>query len=157
MNILHVVQGYTPAVGGTELQIQRISEELVRQYGDGVTVFTSDCYNAGGFVDPLAPRMRVGWEEINGVRVRRFRAANLAGPVLKPVQWLAFRLGLPGNEYLRVAYSGPHLPGLADAVRQHPADIVTAASFPLLHMFTTLKSARRAGRPVIGTTRMPAW
>jgi glycosyltransferase involved in cell wall biosynthesis len=149
MNILHVVQGYTPAIGGTELQIQRISEELVRQFGDKVTVFTSDCYNAGGFVKPTAPRIPVGWEEINGVKVRRFRAFNLAGPVLKPIQWLAFKLGLPLNEYLRVWYSGPHLSGLAGAIRQYPADIVTAASFPLLHMFTALKSARQAGRPVI--------
>ena len=148
MDILHVVQGYTPAIGGTELQIQRISEELVHQFGDRVTVFTSDCYNAGGFVNPFSPRMSAGWEEINGVKVRRFRAFNQAAPFLKPIQWLAFKLGLPFNEYLRVWYSGPHLPGLADAVRQYPADMVAAASFPLLHMFTTLKSTRQAGRPV---------
>ena len=149
MDILHVVQGYTPAIGGTELQIQRISEELVHQFGDRVTVFTSDCYNAGGFVNPFSPRMSASWEEINGVKVRRFRAFNQAGPLLKPIQWLAFKLGLPFNQYLRVWYSGPHLPGLADAVRRYPSDLVAAASFPLLHMFTTLKSARQVGRPVI--------
>ncbi len=149
LDILHVVQGYTPAVGGTELQIQRVSEELVSQFGDRVTVFTTDCFNAGGFVDPSAPRMPAGLEEINGVRVRRFRVVNWAGPLLKPVQWLAFKLGLPFNEYLRVWYSGPHIPGLAAAIEGQPADVVVGASFPLLHMFTTLKSAQQAGRPVV--------
>jgi glycosyltransferase involved in cell wall biosynthesis len=149
VDILHVVQGYSPAVGGTEIQIQRVSEELVRQFGDRVTVFTSDCYNAGGFVDPLARRMPAGNQEINGVQVRRFKAFNLAGPVLKPLQWLAFRLGLPFNEYLRVWYSGPHLPGMAAAVRTWQGDVVSAASFPLLHMFTALDAAVKSGKPVI--------
>ena len=149
MDILHVVQGYTPAVGGTELQIQRVSEELVSQFGDRVTVFTTDCYNAGGFVTPSAPRLPTGREEINGVQVRRFHVVNWAGPLLKPLQWLAFKLGLPFNEYLRVWYSGPHIPGLAEAIQQQAADVVVGASFPLLHMFTTLNSARQAGRPVV--------
>ena len=149
MNILHVVQGYSPAVGGTEIQIQRVSEELVRQFGDRVTVFTSDCFNAGGFVNPTAPRLAAGREEINGVQVRRFKVFNLAAPLLKPFQWLAFRLDLPFNEYLRVWYSGPHLPGLAAAVREFPAEVVAAASFPLLHMFTTLEAAAQAGRQAV--------
>ena len=34
LRILHVVQGYTPGVGGTERVIQRLSEELVSQFGD---------------------------------------------------------------------------------------------------------------------------
>ena len=149
MNILHVVQGYSPAVGGTEIQVQRISEELARQFGDLVTVFTSDCFNAGGFVNPRARRFPVGKEEINGVQVHRFRAFNLAGPVLKPLQWLAFRLGLPFNEYLRVWYSGPHLPGLRAAIQSWRGDVVAAASLPLLHIFTALDAAVQSGKPVV--------
>src|SRR5262249_5980128 len=41
LRILHVVQGYAPAIGGTERVVQRLSEEIVRQYGDEVTVFTT--------------------------------------------------------------------------------------------------------------------
>ena len=149
MNILHVVQGYSPAVGGTEIQIQRVSEELVRQFGDRVTVFTSDCFNAGGFVNPRARRMPAKSEEINGVQVKRFKVFNLAGPVLKPFQWLAFKVGLPFNEYLRVWYSGPHLAGLADAVKEWESEVIAAASFPLLHMFTALNAAKKSRRPVV--------
>jgi glycosyltransferase involved in cell wall biosynthesis len=121
----------------------------VRQFGDRVTVFTSDCYNAGGFVQPGAPRISAGWEEIKGVHVHRFRVLNRFGPILKPVQWLAFKLHLPFNEYLRVWYSGPHIPGLAESIRKSQAGIIAAASFPLLHMFTTLKSGRQSERPVV--------
>ena len=69
MKILHVTQGYAPAIGGTELLIQRVSEELVRQFGDEVTVFTTDCYSGEAFFTLSAPRLPVGWEERNGVRV----------------------------------------------------------------------------------------
>ena len=41
MKILHVTQGYSPAVGGVEWLIQQVSEELVRSFGDDVTVFTT--------------------------------------------------------------------------------------------------------------------
>jgi len=149
MDILHVVQGYTPAVGGTELQIQRVSEELVSQFGDRVTVFTTDCYNAGGFVNPRAPRLPVVCEVINGVRVKRFHVVNLAGPLLKPLQWAAFKMNLPFNEYLRLWYSGPHIPGLSAAISDFQADVISAASFPLLHMFKTLSAGKRTGRPVV--------
>lgn len=149
MDILHVVQGYTPAVGGTELQIQRVSEELVSQFGDRVTVFTTDCYNAGGFVNPRAPRLPAGCEVINGVSVQRFHVINLAGPLLKPLQWAAFKLKLPFNEYLRVWYSGPHIPGLGAALSNFQTDVIAAASFPLLHMFTTLTTGKRKRRPVV--------
>jgi len=71
MNILHVVQGYTPAIGGTEWLIQHISEELVHSFGDNVTVFTTNCYNGEGFWNPKLPRMSTGSEIINGVRVIR--------------------------------------------------------------------------------------
>ena len=42
LRVLHVVQGYAPAVGGTERVIQRLSEELVARYGDEVTVFITN-------------------------------------------------------------------------------------------------------------------
>ena len=72
MKILHVVQGYYPAIGGTEWLIQRLSEELVRQFQDDVTVFTTDCLNGEGFFKPEAPRLKAGWEERRGVKIRRF-------------------------------------------------------------------------------------
>ena len=69
MKVLHVVQGYFPAIGGTDHLIQRVSEELVLQFSDEVTVFTTNCYSSEAFSTPWMPRMAHGWEEINGVHV----------------------------------------------------------------------------------------
>ena len=73
MDVLHVVHGYAPARGGTEVLFQRVSEGLVRDYGDSVTVYTTRGYNTGYFVDPGQPAIpyREG-EQRNGVSIRRF-------------------------------------------------------------------------------------
>jgi glycogen synthase len=150
MRIIHVTQGYTPAVGGTELLVQRVSEELVR-VGDSVTVFTTDCYNGEAFYTPAMPRLPPGWDEIAGVRVRRFPVRRRTSRLLRVPQAVAYRLRLPGNARLRAWAGGPIVPGLRDAIRDHPADVVAAASFPLLHMFDAVAAARASRRPVVLT------
>jgi glycosyltransferase involved in cell wall biosynthesis len=149
MKILHVTQGYHPAIGGTEWLVQRVSEELVAQFGDEVTVFTTDCYSGEAFFTPSLPRMPAGWEELNGVRVRRFSVNSRASRLLRFPQAIAYNLGLPGNQYLRALAGGPIIPGLEEAIRDHPADLIAASSFPLLHMFATLRAARATRRPCV--------
>lgn len=160
MDVLHVTQGYYPAIGGTELLIQRVSEELARQFGDRVTVFTTDCYNGEAFFMPGLPRLPLGQEEINGVSVRRFPVRSRISRLLRFPQSVAFRLGLPGNQHLRALASGPIVPGLERAIRRHPAEVIAASSFPLLHMFTALRAARADGRPCVlhgGLHPQDAW
>ncbi|HZR83352.1 MAG TPA: glycosyltransferase family 4 protein [Candidatus Binatia bacterium] len=149
LRILHVVQGYAPAIGGTERVVQRLSEELVRQFGDDVTVFTTDSYSAEAFPRPSLPRMAPGWESRNGVRVRRFPVWRKPGALLNVVQGVAFRWNLPFNEHLRTWYGGPLIPLLAGAIRRFPADVVASSSFPLMHMYDALRGAHRAGRPCV--------
>jgi glycosyltransferase involved in cell wall biosynthesis len=149
MKILHVTQGYHPAIGGTEWLMQRVSEELVAQFGDEVTVFTTNCYNGEAFFTPSLPRLPVGWEEINGVRVRRFAVNSRASQLLRFPQAVAYNFGLPGNQYLRALAGGPLIPGLKEAIRTHSAEVIAASSFPLLHMFISLSAARETNRPCI--------
>lgn len=149
LRVLHVVQGYTPAVGGSERVIQRLSEELVARYGDRITVFTTDCRNAEAFPRPSFPRLALGWETLRGVEVRRFRVLRNLGPLLGPLQRAAFRFGVPFNDHLRTWYAGPIIPGLARAVRRYDADVVAATSFPLRHMYQALRGAHASGRPCV--------
>jgi glycosyltransferase involved in cell wall biosynthesis len=149
MKILHVTQGYTPAIGGTELLIQRVSEELVRQFGDEVTVFTTNCFNGEGFFNPKLPRLQPGDEEINGVKVRRFPVNSQISQMVRFPQKVAYRLRLPFNEHLRTISGGPIIPGLKKAIQEFPADIIAASSFPLLHMYAALNGARKSGRPCV--------
>jgi glycosyltransferase involved in cell wall biosynthesis len=147
MNVLHVTQGYAPAIGGTELLIQRVSEELVRQAGDDVTVFTTDCLNGEAFFTPSLPHLPVGWEEQGGVRIRRFPVRRRLSRWLRTPQAVAYRLHLPFNERLRALAGGPIVPGLRQAIRDWPCDVIAASSFPLLHMFDALEGA--GSRPVV--------
>jgi glycosyltransferase involved in cell wall biosynthesis len=148
MKILHVTQGYWPAVGGTEFLVQRVSEELVAQFNDDLTVFTTDCYNGEGFFLP-ARRMPVGLEEQNGVHIRRFHVQYRVSQLARIAQSPMFRLRLPLNQYFRAVASGPIVPGLRRAIRHEPADVIAASSFPLLHMFDALAAARASGRPCV--------
>jgi len=149
MRILHVTQGYAPAVGGTELLMQRVSEELVGRAHDAVTVFTTNCYNGDAFYSPALPSMPVGWSDVNGVRVQRFPVRRRVSQALRGPQAIAYKLGLPFNERMRALAGGPIVPGLRDAIRTEPADVVVAASFPLLHMFDAQAAARESGRPCV--------
>ncbi len=147
MKILHVTQGYAPAIGGTEWLIQRVSEELVSQFGDDVTVFTTNCFNGEAFFSPHLPAMPVGWEELNGVKILRFAVRRRLGQIFRKIQTPFFHLGIPGNQYLRALGSGPIIPGLEAEIRKQPADVIAASSFPLLHMFAVQRAARATGRP----------
>jgi glycosyltransferase involved in cell wall biosynthesis len=149
MKVLHVTQGYWPAIGGTELLIQRVSEELVAQYRDDVTVFTTDCYTGESFFLP-GRRLPAGWEELNGVHVRRFQVrAQRLSLLARHVQAPFFRHRVPFNQYLRAVAGGPLVPGLTRAIRDREADVVAASSFPLLHMFAAMRGAHSSGRPAV--------
>lgn len=149
MRILHVTQGYAPAIGGTERVIQRVSEELVRQFGDEVSVFTTDCLSGEAFSDPAQPALGTGWGEVNGIPVRRFRVRRRVSRMLTRPQRFAWRHRLPLNQYLRAATSGPVIPDLTREIRRFPADVIVASSFPLLHMFSALRGARASHRPCV--------
>jgi len=149
MKILHVTQGYTPAVGGTELLVQKVSEGIVSQFGDEVTVFTTNCFSGDAFYTPGLPTMPTGWEEINGVRVRRFPVLSRISRLFYPFRPNLRKLRFPGNQYLRNFYNGPIIPGLAKAIRDADFDVLMASSFPLLHMFVALKAAHQTDRPCV--------
>ena len=149
MKILHVVQGYTPAIGGTEWLVQNLSEHLVSQFHDEVTVYTTNVYNCDAFYEPWRRRLPPGETTIHGVRVRRFPVISLFGPGLKLVQFAAYRARLPYNDWLRAIYSGPIVWGMTRAIGQFRGDLVMAGSFPLLHMFYATAAKKRNGLPLV--------
>lgn len=149
MKILHVVQGYIPAIGGTERLIQKVSEKLVARHGDVVTVFTTTAYNCELFWRTDQLQLPAGTEIINGVTVRRFPVFNRLGPVLRLLAGGAYLLHLPFNDRLRTWQNGPIVPGLGREIIRCDAEVVAASSFPLLHMHTTLRAGQQKGVPVV--------
>jgi glycosyltransferase involved in cell wall biosynthesis len=149
MKILHIVQGYAPAIGGTEWLVQNLSEKLVSQFHDEVTVYTTNVYNCDAFYEPWRRLLPPGETVINGVQVRRFPVINAFGPVLKFIQHAAFLTRLPYNDWLRTVYSGPIVRGMTQAISEFKGDLVMAGSFPLLHMFYTTAAKERNGLPLV--------
>ena len=134
MNVLHLVQGYAPAIGGTEFLIQNISEKLVERFGDEVRVLTTNAYNCESFNTFGQKTMAPGEEDINGVSVKRLKVFNKTAPIFNLAQKALFRPRLPLNHWARTLYSGPILPGIIPEIMKADADVVAASSFPLMHM-----------------------
>jgi glycosyltransferase involved in cell wall biosynthesis len=150
MRVLHVVQGYAPAIGGTEYWAQKVSEKLVSRHGDQVTVFTTTAaHNCNVFTNPFYRQLRPGVETINGVTVRRFPVFNLMGPALFYVQRLYGALQLPRDDYLRALYCGPIIWNMTREIARFPCDVVAASSFPLLHMHYAVAAKRKSGVPTV--------
>lgn len=149
VKLLILVHGYTPAVGGVEFLMQVVAEGL-SQRGHEVTVFTTDAHNASLFVDPRQPRIRGRTlERLNGVTVRRFSVVNRPSAALRLAQALLYRTHLPGSDLARTLYQGPIVPRMVAALRRQDADIITAASWPLLHMHYPFWIRRSRRPPVV--------
>lgn len=139
MEVLHVVHGYFPALGGTEFLFQQLSERLVSTYGDPVTVFTLAGYNSSLFVDPTQPTLPCDVDEtINGVTVRRFPVNNRIAPHLERWQRRAFEKQWPLNDVLRTLYHGPISWAMFTALLRARADVLAVSAFPFLHMYYPL-------------------
>ena len=150
MQILHVVQGYSPAIGGTEFLVQKVSENLVSRHGDQVAVYTTiAAHNCSVFTNPFEPRLPPGLSTMNGVLVRRFPVFNLLGLALYWYQRLYCKLGLPRDDYPRALYIGPIVFGMIREIARYPCDVIAASSFPMLHMHYVMAARRRTGRPTV--------
>jgi glycosyltransferase involved in cell wall biosynthesis len=149
MKIAHFVQGYTPAIGGTEYLMQRVSEELANGYRDDVTVYTTNAYNCEVFNTWGLEVMEPGEEVIKKVKVKRYRVFNRLAPILNVSQKIGYRFRLPRNDLLRTVYSGPILPGIFKDLGRIKADVVCASSFPLMHMHYASMAANRANAALV--------
>ena len=149
MKILHVVQGYMPAIGGTERVVQKVSEKLVERHGDEVTVFTTTAYNCELFWRSDQPQLPAGIEVINGVTVRRFPVFNKFNETRRLLAGMSYKFKLPFNDRLRALYNGPLIPEMTREIANADVDVVAASSFPLLHMHYALRGGHQAGVPVV--------
>lgn len=133
MKILHITPNYYPSVGGIQTVIKNVSERLVTQHNDEVTVFTTNAINSvhGAKVDVLSP----GEECINGVTVRRFIFTQRWIPFLKGFILLNRYIPVPGLPYIQLWRTGPVAPQMKRAIRRSQADVILAAPFNYLHMY----------------------
>jgi glycosyltransferase involved in cell wall biosynthesis len=151
LKILHVIHGYAPVIGGSEILVQKVAEGLAAQ-GHESHVFTTTARSASDFLRPQDEGLSIGTEVMNGVTVRRFRFRRVPGRWRRFVDerarlWWEGRW--PGYGRVKAAWIGPHLPGLGRAIRALRPDLIVVATAPFQHIYDGQAAGARAGIPVI--------
>mgnify|MGYP000431803874 CR=1 FL=1 len=149
MRILHIVQAYYPAIGGSEWLTKNLSESLVKNYGDEVTVFTTNAYKTEVFWRGQGPFMPAGVERINGVNVRRFPVFSGLQRIRELLARGSYRLRLPLHDWFRTIQTGPIILNLRQEIAASKAKVVFATSFPFMHMYDAVAGAQRGKMPVV--------
>jgi glycosyltransferase involved in cell wall biosynthesis len=135
VRLLQLVHCYPPALGGVEVAVRDMCEQLVADHGFEVTVLTSNARTVLNFKDPSLPALDAPRDELQGgVRVLRFPVRARRSRLLRQPQRVAYHLRLPGNDRLRTWFQGPISPEMRAAARGLDADVICAAAFPLNHV-----------------------
>ena len=85
-------------MGGAEVAVRDMCEQLVSEHGFEVTVMTTDARTVLNFKDPSLPAIDAAGEETRGgVRVLRFPVRARRSRLLRQPQRVAYRLRLPAT------------------------------------------------------------
>jgi len=85
LKLLNIIQRYPPALGGSEIYFQKLSEFLASK-GHEISVWTSNAHNLESFWSTNHPLLPCTEEFINSVKVRRFKLFHI------PLQRLVLKI-----------------------------------------------------------------
>ncbi|MCB0170656.1 MAG: glycosyltransferase family 4 protein [Anaerolineae bacterium] len=145
MKILHLVHRYHPSIGGSQYLFKRLSEGLVAQFHDDVTVFTTN--SEGSFREKPLKLITLDDEVINGVRVKRFPFSRRWTSVLDAARRISRKARLPLTDYLEILYRGPIAFDMFKAMVEFKADVIAGTPFYGFHMLFPY-IAQQMGYPV---------
>ncbi len=132
MKIIHVLIGYYPSIGGTQLLFKEVSENCVQQYNDEVDVLTINSYYGShtNMFKPITPLKEV----INGVNVNRYTFFRAHKRIFTFLQKIYIKLTGNVSERLSKYIVGPWSLGLKNAIDTTNADIIVASPSEYLYM-----------------------
>jgi glycosyltransferase involved in cell wall biosynthesis len=126
MKIVHVSHLYHPSKGGVQYWFKNVSERLVKDYGDDVTVVTTD--SMYGPERTEFSKIEPATEVINGVKVIRFPFNRWH---IRPY-WIAYKvlakIGMKMPASMTAKAYGPWSPKLENYLMNADTDVVCAAS-----------------------------
>ncbi|GEO09938.1 glycosyltransferase family 4 protein [Segetibacter aerophilus] len=132
MKIVHISHLYHPSVGGVQTFFKNISERLVKDYGDDVSVVTTNSYY--GPERKIFKKIEPSEEVINGVKVIRFPYQRVH---IKPYGFMykvfaKLSIAKPGRMVLQS--NGPYSRQMKKYLMQVEADAFCASSSPYYYM-----------------------
>jgi glycosyltransferase involved in cell wall biosynthesis len=157
MRILHIIQRYWPAVGGSETHMRELSLRLAAD-GHQVTIVTTDALDYESLFAPGHRRLDGREAQDNGVRILRFPVRYLP---LSPSTYSAWRRLLWGLSLVRpipvglIAYLArfaPWVPGIWHWLRStdEPYNLVAGLNVCFESLLEAgLRFARRRGIPFV--------
>jgi glycosyltransferase involved in cell wall biosynthesis len=132
MKIVHVSHLYHPSEGGVQFWFKNVSERLVKQYGDDVTLVTTDSFYGPERI--MYKKIEPAMETINGVNVIRFpyhrwhiKSYHLLFKVLAKCK-------LPISNKMRLKAHGPYSPKMKRYLKRVNADAICAGSAVYYYM-----------------------
>ncbi len=134
-------------MGGSEYRVQRVSELLVREYGDRVTVVCPDGNCCDDFNLPERFRLPAGTHFNNGVRIVRLPTLRSGSGLLDRA--IRFAGDSEAAAHLRYVRFGPRMPALLRHLLAGNWDVVMATTFPCLHMPVAAWLKPLAGYPLV--------
>jgi glycosyltransferase involved in cell wall biosynthesis len=158
MQISHVVQRYFPAISGSELYIQRISEIL--QKTNKVRVLCSNALDFNAFGNPKGKFVDERISKINGIKIYRFpikyRYFINKFPVIdykkvKNILKSLSRFHFPILDFYNILINGPHCPDLLNFLLNMDQDIIHTTCFPFSTNLFALLAGKIKGIPTITT------
>ncbi len=126
MKITHIVLNYHPSVGGTQWLFQNISERLVKNYGDKVTVLTVNSYY--GSEKKVFKKILPISEVFNGVKIKRFAFKRWYLPLLRLILKVCYRLSKSHPEIITEHIYGPTSASLKKAIINTNANVICGSS-----------------------------
>lgn len=132
MKIVHISHLYHPSSGGVQFFFKNISERLVRDYGDDVTVVTTNSYY--GPERSLFKKIEPAREVINGVKVVRFAYRRWH---IKPYSFIFkvfAKLGIKTPEWMVLQANGPYSSEMKEYLMNLQADAFCASSSNYYYM-----------------------
>lgn len=126
MKIIHISHLYHPSSGGVQFFFKNVSERLVKDYGDEVTVITTNSYY--GPEKKIFKKIEPAEEVINGVKVIRFAYARWH---IKPLAFagkVLAKLSVKKPEWMFLTSYGPVSVKMKNYLLQVQADAFCASS-----------------------------
>ena len=132
MKIVHVSHLYHPSSGGVQFFFKSISERLVRDYGDEVTVVTTDSYF--GPERKVFKKVEPDEEIINGVKVIRFSYRRWHIGIYTFIYKVLAKFSIKKPASMVLMSNGPYSKAMKNFLLQVEADAFCASSSPYYYM-----------------------
>ena len=132
MKLLFIIQNYYPSVGGSQTFFQKIAEGCVRDYGDEVTVITTNSYF--GPEKKYFKKIEKREEFLNQVRIIRFPYWRFHLPALRLLAKIWHRIFKSTPSFLQPILIGPFSLSMKQWIAGTDADLILAGTCNYLYL-----------------------